>query len=138
MDPAWLAVDLMMRCIDPGAESMLFTGLGKWRSLAAGFARGQPDLKAVTTTPATTAALSALSWISANLHRISPAMLPNVTQGGFHWEWHAALATQLLRMTYHDDIPPPKRALAFTAAYDQLVDAAEAIRADKPRQDHLA
>jgi CheY-like chemotaxis protein len=61
-DPAWLAADLLMRSVDAGTESMLFTGFGTWRELAARFGSGEADLTAVTTTAATSAALAALSW----------------------------------------------------------------------------
>ncbi len=125
-DPAWLAVDLLMRSVDAGSESMLFTGFGTWRTLAARFGAGEADLAAVTATPATTAALAALSWIATNLHRITPVMSPAAAQS-HRWEWHMALARSLLRCTYHSDIPHAKRALAFVAAYDQLNAAAEAL-----------
>jgi hypothetical protein len=128
VDPACLSVDLLMRGIDAGAESMMFTGFGTWRALAAKFASGRGDLQAVTTTRHTTAALEALSWIVGNLHRMFPVLHPGITQSEYRWEWHAALATQLLRTTYHADIPPPKRAVAFAAAHDQLIAAARAIR----------
>jgi len=125
-DPAWLAVDLLMRSVDAGSESMLFTGFGTWRTLAARFGAGEADLAAVTATPATSAALAALSWIAANLHRITPVMSPAAAQS-HRWEWHMALARSLLRCTYHSDIPHAKRALAFVAAYDQLNAAAQAL-----------
>ena len=128
-DPAWLAVDLLMRSVDAGTESMLFTGFSTWRTLASRFGGGEPDLMAVTTTPATRAALAALSWIAANLHRVSPAMHPSFGESKYRWEWHMSLARNLLRSTYHSDIPHAKRALAFAAAYDQLAAAAAAIPA---------
>jgi CheY-like chemotaxis protein len=126
-DPARLAVDLLMRSVDAGTESMLFTGFGTWRALASRFAAGRSDLTAVTATPPTLAALAALSWITMNLHRVSPSMQPSVAQGEHRWEWHMSLAKNLLRSTYHRDIPHAKRALAFVAAYDQLVAAAEGM-----------
>ena len=126
-DPAWLAVDLLMRSVDAGTESMLFTGFGTWRALAARFGAGRPDLTAVTTTPGTSAALAALSWIAVNLHRVAPVRQSGVAASSYHWEWHMALARNLLRCTYHTDIPHAKRALAFVAAYDQLIAAVEAI-----------
>jgi hypothetical protein len=123
-DPACLAVDLLMRCVDAGAESMFFTGFSTWRKLAYDFSRGDSDLSSVTSTDATRAALAALSWIAANLHRVQPR-----AQADLRWEWHAGLARQFLRSTYHGDIPHPKRAVAFAAAYDQITAAAAAIPA---------
>jgi CheY-like chemotaxis protein len=126
-DPAWLAVDLLMRSVDAGTESMLFTGFSRWRELAARFGAAEPDLRAQTTTPATTAALAALSWLATNLHRVTPAMQPSFAESKYRWEWHMALARSLLRSTYHSDIPHAKRALALVAAHDQLSAAAAAI-----------
>lgn len=123
-DPAWLAADLLMRSVDAGTESMLFTGFGTWRDLARKFGAGKADLTAVTTTPATEAALAALSWLATNLHRVSPVMKPSLAESSYRWEWHLSLARNLLRCTYHTDIPHAKRALAFAAAYDQLHAAA--------------
>lgn len=126
-DLACLAVDLLMRSVDAGTESMLFTGFGTWRELAARFGNGESDLLAQTRTPATAAALAALSWLAANLSRVSPALEPGLDQSGYRWEWHTALARSLLRSTYHADIPHAKRALAFVAAHDQLTAAAAAV-----------
>jgi CheY-like chemotaxis protein len=123
-DPACLAVDLLMRCVDGGAESMFFAGFTTWRRLADAFSRGDGALSSVTSTNATRAALNALSWIAANLHRVQPH-----AQADLRWEWHAGLARQFLRSTYHTDIPHPKRAVAFAAAYDQITAAAAAIPA---------
>jgi hypothetical protein len=126
-DLACLAADLLMRSVDAGTESMLFTGFGTWRELAARFGNGESDLLAQTRTPATAAALAALSWLAANLSRVSPALEPGLDQSGYRWEWHTALARSLLRSTYHADIPHAKRALAFVAAHDQLTAAAAAV-----------
>jgi CheY-like chemotaxis protein len=126
-DLAWLAVDLLMRSVDAGTESMLFTGFSTWRELALRFGAGEPELAAATGTPATTAALAALSWLATNLHRVTPAMQPSLIESKYRWEWHMALARSLLRSTYHSDIPHAKRALALVAAHDQLTAAAAAI-----------
>lgn len=126
-DLACLAADLLMRSVDAGTESMLFTGFRTWRKLAARFGNGESDLPAQTQTPATSAALTALSWLAANLSRVTPALQPGLDQSGYRWEWHTALARSLLRATYHADIPHAKRALAFVAAHDQLTAAAAAV-----------
>lgn len=130
-DPACLAVDLLMRSVDAGTESMLFTGFGTWRALAARFSAGAPHLTAVTATPAAAAALAALSWLATNLHRVTPAMQPSLASSKHRWEWHVALARKLLRSTCHSDIPHAKRTLAFVAAHDQLVAGAEAIHGSR-------
>jgi CheY-like chemotaxis protein len=127
-DPACLAVDLLMRSVDAGTESMLFTGFTTWRELVARFGAGDPELTAQTRTPATVAALAALSWLATNLHLVTPAMQAGFEQSEYRWEWHMSLARGLLRCTYHADLPHAKRALAFAAAHDQLMAAAAAIQ----------
>jgi len=126
-DLACLSVDLLMRSVDSGTESMLFTGFRTWRELAARFGNGESNLPAQTQTPATLAALTALSWLAANLSRVTPALQSGLDQSGYRWQWHTALARSLLRSTYHADIPHAKRALAFVAAHDQLTAAAAAV-----------
>lgn len=126
-DPANLAVDLLMRCVDAGAESMFFGGLTTWRAVLSRFADGEPPLASAGATAANSAALSALSWLATNLRRICPAVETGDDHADHRWEWHAALATYLLRATYHSDLPPPKRALAFVAAHDQLSAAVRAL-----------
>lgn len=131
-DLVCLAVDLLMRSVDAGTESMLFTGFGTWRELAVRFGNGESGLSAQTWTPATSAALAALSWLAANLHRVTPVMQPGLAKSGYRWEWHTALARSLLRSTCHADIPHAKRALAVVAAHDQLTAAAMAISDAEP------
>ena len=120
-DPARLATDLLMRGVDAGTESMLFSGFLVWRALARRFGAGEAELAAVTAAPGTSAVLTALSWLATNLHRVTPMVRPGAGEDGHRWEWHLLLAHSLLRSTYHPAIPHAKRALAFTAAYDQLV-----------------
>jgi CheY-like chemotaxis protein len=131
-DLAALAVDLLMHSVDAGTESMLFTGFHTWRTLARQLGAGRPDLAAVTATPATAAALAALCWLTENLHRVTPAIGPALSDSPHQWEWHLALARSLLQSTYHGDIPHPKRALAFVAAYDQLAAAANVAPRSRP------
>jgi hypothetical protein len=57
---------------------------------------------------------------------VTPVMQPNLAES-YRWEWHLSLARNLLRCTYHSDIPHAKRALALAAAYDQLNAAAESL-----------
>jgi CheY-like chemotaxis protein len=127
-DPACFAVDLLMSSVDAGADSMFFTGFSTWRTLVSSFAEGSPELTALTETAGTSAALTALSWLAENLSSICPAAEVDAARGGHRWEWHAALATYLLRATYHSDIPHPKRALAFVAAHDQLTAAVTCMK----------
>jgi Phosphotransferase enzyme family len=126
-DPACFAIDLLMSSVDAGVDSMFFAGFDTWRTLICKFGEGSTQLTAVTATGETSAALTALSWLAENLSSVWLAVEADSDQGGHYWEWHAALATYLLRATYHSDIPHPKRALAFVAAHDQLIAAANVM-----------
>jgi hypothetical protein len=125
-DVARLVVDLVLRVVDAGAESMFFDGLGAWRALVGGIGNLSTDLTAAATTPATSATLSGLRWMVANLREICPPLRENFE--AHVWEWHAALSVYLLRGTYRYDISGPKRVLALVAAHDQLVRAVSALR----------
>lgn len=125
-DPARLAVDLLLRSVDAGAQSMFFSGFEAWRELAA--ALGRP----AETAPATrggglTGPLAAMDWLVANLRAWCPAIDDDTEYGRHGWEWNAALAVFFLRATYNTSIPAPKRALALVAAHDQIVRAASLV-----------
>ncbi|MGW6447382.1 phosphotransferase [Lentzea sp. NPDC055074] len=125
-DVARLAVDLVLRVVDTGAESMFFTGIGSWRRLVDAVGDLSPDLTAASRTPATSAALAGLKWIVEHLREICPPLQENFD--AHVWEWHAALSVYLLRGTYRHEIPGPKRALALLAAHDQLLKSVSALR----------
>ncbi|MBS2965078.1 hypothetical protein KGA66_18620 [Actinocrinis puniceicyclus] len=142
-DPALLAVDLLMHSVDPGAESMFFTGFERWRALAARLGRMQPLLRAPSAAdpaafppvaPATdgrrgkaepdgAAGLAALDWLTGNLRAFCPGLSGESEYRAHAWEWHTALARDLLRASYDQEATVPKRALAIVAAYDQLAAA---------------
>lgn len=149
-DPARLAVDLLMHSVDPGAESMFFTGFERWREVAARLGRLEPlldppveaapavssavsdDLELPERKPTgdgTAAALAALNWLTGNLRAFCPGMSGEGEYRAHAWEWHTALARYLLRSSYSHEITVPKRTLAIVAAYDQLL-AAEASLPD--------
>jgi len=139
-DPARLAVDLLMHSVDPGAESMFFTGFERWRDLAVRLGRLEPLLEpapdvVTTTSPdaaaaagdGTAAALAALNWLTGNVRAFCPGLSGDEEYRARAWEWHTALARYLLRSTYDHEITVPKRALAIVAAHDQLAAAALAV-----------
>jgi CheY-like chemotaxis protein len=126
-DPARFAVDLLMRSVDKGAESMFFRGLKSWCSLVTAFAEGESALRSMTGTSETAPALAALSWLAVNLHRVCPPLKNEDGRERHRWEWHLALATYLVRSSYQPDLPPPKRCLALIAAHDQLLRAADTL-----------
>lgn len=126
-DPARFAVDLIMRSVDAGAESMFFAGFATWRSIVTRFSAGDRIDAAVTSAPGTVAAVSALNWLAANLRRVCPVLTEDEGSARSRWEWHVALARQLLWATCQENLPPPKRALAMVATHDQLEMAVRAL-----------
>jgi CheY-like chemotaxis protein len=127
LDPARFAVDLLMYGIDSGPESAFFEGVPVWRKLAAAVGVLSADLRAVSSDPSTTACLGGLGWLTGQLRQICPKLRADVDFRRSRWEWHLALSSQLLRVSYHRDMPPPKRVAGLVAAHDQLVAAATAV-----------
>ncbi|MGV9703785.1 response regulator [Streptomyces sp. NPDC003483] len=113
-DAARFGVDLLMRSIDAGVESMFFSRFAVWRTLASHLGSRAPLVGADAPDP--TAALTALSWLVTHLH----TLCPDAAEPDRAWEWHMVLAEYLLRASCHTDVPPPKRAVALVAAHDQL------------------
>ncbi|GGL64733.1 hypothetical protein GCM10010129_05390 [Streptomyces fumigatiscleroticus] len=118
-DAARFGVDLLMRSVDAGVESMFFARFPVWRELAGCLGRRTAPPPAGPGTPGTAAALAALAWLTGNLHQFCP----DAAEPERHWEWHVMLAEYLLRAACHPDVPAPKRALALVAAHDRLRDA---------------
>ena len=165
VDPARLAVDLLMHSVDPGVESMFFTGFERWRQAAARLGRLEPLFDAVpdpngvvasaaamipagvgSVLPGSgtmageqaadgdplsgnggAAALAALNWLTGNLRAFCPGLSGESEYREHAWEWHTALARNLLRATYDHEITVPKRALAVVAAHDQIAAAAQVL-----------
>jgi hypothetical protein len=178
VDPARLAVDLLMYGVDPGVESMFFTGFDRWRQVAARLGRLEPlldvmpdpngvmaaamipagiaptlpdsgtsatelaaggdpvlgdagagDAVPVDTLPGAggAAALAALNWLTGNLRAFCPGLTGDGEYRAHAWEWHTALARNLMRASYDHEITVPKRALALVAAHDQIAAAAQGL-----------
>jgi hypothetical protein len=120
VDPARLCVDLLLRNVDEGVQSMLFSQFDAWRRLARRVGVLERAEQAVNRTPGTRAALAALTWVTQNLRQACPALGPDESFAQHAWEWNLMLAAYFLRGTYNADTTDPKRALAVVAAYDQL------------------
>ncbi|HEX4789015.1 MAG TPA: phosphotransferase [Actinospica sp.] len=120
VDPARLCVDLLLRNVDEGVQSMLFSQFDAWRRLARRVGVLERSEQAVNRTPGTRAALAALTWVTQNLRQACPALGTDEAFARHAWEWNLMLAGYLLRGTYNADTTDPKRALALVAAYDQL------------------
>ena len=119
-DPARLAVDLLLRSVDAGAQSMFFSGFPVWRRLAAQLGRMETQGPAVNQDTGTMAALAALNWLTDNLRAYCHVIAADDAYRNHGWEWHASLAVFFLRSAYNNSIPAPKRALALVAACDQI------------------
>ncbi|GAB3744951.1 hypothetical protein GCM10027598_80540 [Amycolatopsis oliviviridis] len=128
-DPARLIVDLLMYGIDAGAESAFFYGLPVWRRLVAAIGELSTDLHAVSQDGITTACLSGLGWLVSQLRQICHQLRTEADYQRNRWEWHLALGSLLLRMSYHRDMTPPKKVAGLIAAHDQLTAAAAALPA---------
>lgn len=117
-DPARLMVDILLRSLDSSVESYLWRRLPAWRSLIAdaGGLEGSLDDDMAENA----AVVAALNWMADE----RSSLLPLLADDDRWWEWHVAMAEQLLRGTYQVDLPPAKRAVALVAAHDQLVLAA--------------
>lgn len=129
LDPARLVVDFLMYGIDAGAESAFFQGFPVWRRLVADVGGLSAELHAVSCDAATTACLGGLGWLTSQLRQICLQLRDDADFRRNRWEWHLALASQLLRMCYHGDMPPPKKVAGLVAAHDQLLAAAAALPA---------
>lgn len=117
-DIARLTADILLECLDGGVGSMLWQRFGQWRELARSLGQlaPPPDVDNV-------AVVAAFTWLT---ERRVELMHP-IADPAHVWEWHVALAEQLLRGASKPGRPHPKRALALVAAYDQLVLAREAV-----------
>jgi hypothetical protein len=127
VDPAHLAVDLLMRNIDGGVHSMFFSGFPVWREHAARVGALEPLSTQAPNHDANRPAVTALNWLTSNIRAFCPSLSTDTAFARHRWEWHVALATHLLRAGYHLSIPGPKRALAVVAAHDQLACAEKAL-----------
>lgn len=131
-DIARLIVDLVMRVIDAGADSMFFAGFSTWRTLMSAVGRLSPDLYAMSDDASTSAALAGLRWLAVNTRALCPPLTSDEGFAAHRWEWHTALCVFLLRSIYHYELTGPKRALALVAAHDQLLEGAVAARRPAP------
>jgi hypothetical protein len=124
-DVARLAVDLLLHGLDAGVESFFWRGFASWREVGRLLGELDPSIGHARAENATVVA--ALRWLADHKYEV----LPPLEDARRRWEWHIALAEQLLRRTYARDLPPAKRTLSLVAAHDQILAAAAQV----PRQD---
>ncbi|MFE6129567.1 hypothetical protein ACFQ6Q_15065 [Streptomyces sp. NPDC056437] len=125
-DAARFAVDVLMRSVDAGVESLFFTRFEDWRELLRCMGACEPIEPATTDDEGTTSSLAALSWVMSCVPTLCPAA---VEWEQHRWEWHLVLADYLLRSACHQDLPAPKRALGLVGAHDQLKSATRLLLA---------
>lgn len=125
-DPARLMVDMVLRSLDSTVESYLWRRLPAWREIMR--AAGRLDGTVADAVPENAAVVSALRWMATERDRL----LRPLSAADRWWEWHVALAEQLLRGAYQPDLTPSKRVLALVAAYDQLLTAQRAMPPRSP------
>jgi Ser/Thr protein kinase RdoA (MazF antagonist) len=118
LDVARLTVDIVMHCLDPSAESHFWDRWPLWRHVLI----ATSTFEAIADDSENPAAVNALRWVAG--HRSE--LLPLMTDQG-RWEWHVALAEQLLRSACRHRLPTPKRVLGLVGAHDQLRMAREAM-----------
>lgn len=119
-DLARMVADIILRVLDAPAELYFWRRFDEWRNIACGVGNLQVDM---VDEPANAGAMAALNWIGRHREQL----LPELGTPERWWEWHVALAEQLLRGTYQPHLPPPKRVLGLVSAYDQLVVARSKI-----------
>ena len=123
LDVARLVVDIVMHCLDPSPESHFWDRWSFWRAVllrTSSFELAVDDEENAAT-------LVALQWVGAQRSELLPLMT-----GERRWEWHVALAEQLLRSACRHQLPTPKRVLGLVGAYDQLQLARATMPQPKP------
>jgi len=117
-DLARLTADILLECVDRGVGSTLWQRFAAWRALARSVGGLTPS-----SDESNPAAAAAFSWVAER--RVE--LMPLIDHDTHRWEWHVALAEQLLRGASRSRHPHPKRALALVAAYDQLLLARDSV-----------
>ncbi len=125
-DVARLCVDLFMWGFDSGVVAFFWERFPIWREVGRLLGNLEPSIEDERSENATTVEI--LNWIG--VHKFE--LLPPLEDEDRVWEWHVALAEQLLRRTYDKDMPPTKRTFAMLAAYDQLMAASRRVPRAKP------
>jgi hypothetical protein len=117
-----LVADIILRVLDSPAELYFWQRFEDWRRIASDAGNLAVN---IGDEAANAAGVAALNWIGSHREQL----LPELRTPERWWEWHVALAEQLLRSTYQPRLPAPKRVLGMVAAYDQLVVARRRIPA---------
>jgi hypothetical protein len=118
MDYARLLVDVFLRVRHAGVPAML------WSTFRGDLAESGwlcPLRRCPTADTSTPTAF--LDQICAEVSA-ARADYPGTDFGGWHWQWHVAVAKELLRQASSPDLTPMRAALALVAAGRHLREAA--------------
>jgi hypothetical protein len=116
-DLARLVVDIVMHCVDLSPEWHFWERWASWRQTLTVVS----EFGAVPDDPGNPGATAAVRWVVEHHERLLPQL-----DDASRWQWHIALAEQLLRAACRG-LPTPKRVLGLAGAYDQIQLAGKAI-----------
>jgi len=115
-DIARLVVDLFLRVRRPGVDSMIWNDMDA--SVEAGLRLCPLGERGTAASASATEAF--LSYAVMGLPRFTHAKALGVLDDDWHWQWHVALAKEFLRQSSHEDLTPPRSALALLLASRHL------------------
>lgn len=115
-DPARLCGDLWISSWDSLPDSYFWDNVIGWRQSIATWLNGRNVGRKKTAK--NTRTYESLVWLRDNLS----SLFSSLCQSEFAiWQFHLALAMELLTQSSYPDVPMPKRCLGVLAAYDVLV-----------------
>lgn len=121
MDSARLLVDLFLRVRGAGVPAMLWSDLGESLSAARTLCpRCDGGAPAPDASDQEAAVDAFIGRAVANLPEFLQFDTLRLIEGQWHWQWHVALAKELLRQAPHSDLTPARTALALAAAAEHL------------------
>jgi hypothetical protein len=131
-DAARLTVDLVARHWRAGITSMIWDEVANWVERTLGlcpFCNGWSG----DDTSVDNAGLL-VDEIVSRLQILTAWKKIGLRDSDGHWQWHAALAKELVRQAAHDDLTQPRAALCFVSAAEHLSVADALLRQlDGPR-----
>jgi hypothetical protein len=124
-DVARLAVDLVLRLWQGGVEAMVWSSFAEWRNAVRMLCPKTVQWERRFGADEPAAAL--IDELLTNLPEFTK-WDSDLRASDAHWQWHVAVGKELLRQGSHEDLTPPKSALAFVGAADHLRLAAIALK----------
>jgi hypothetical protein len=126
-DNARLLVDLLLRVRHPGLESMLWTSMHDLddtvNMLCPYCKMDTVQVIGFNVTPTEAFIEQAVELLPLSTHMQELG----ISQDDWHWEWHIALARELLRQAAYKDLTPPRACLAIVSAAEHLRIANELV-----------